>query len=133
MSALVGDGPAVKVLLVEDDGAVRDAVSVALTEDGYEVTAIQNGGTDFAAVLTHFQPDIAILDVYLPDGPDGFALAAAVEEADSPPSATTPARRRSAGSFPITRKRPIRRPTSPTASSTGAHFPSASPSFKTST
>jgi DNA-binding response OmpR family regulator len=78
------DNPPIRVLLVEDDPVVLDAVSVALTANGYKVAAVPNGATNFGAVLSEFGPDIAILDVYLPVGPDGVALAEAVHQAGVP-------------------------------------------------
>jgi two-component system, OmpR family, response regulator len=66
-----------RILLVEDDAAVRDAVAVALRGESYEVSAVPDGG-DLPAILERFRPDLAILDVRLSAGPDGLSLARAV-------------------------------------------------------
>jgi two-component system response regulator MprA len=58
-----------RVLLAEDDRAVRDSLARAMTLEGYEVSAVNDG----AAVLQHLRedsvdapPDIIILDVSMP-------------------------------------------------------------------
>jgi two-component system, OmpR family, response regulator len=62
------------VLLVEDDTAVREGVASALVGQGYQVDAVADG-TGLAKILETCRPDIAILDVGLKAGPDGFELA----------------------------------------------------------
>ena len=66
--------PKARVLIVEDDAPIRSAVDVALRGDGYDVRA-EADGTDLDRVATEFRPDLAILDVRLPRGPDGYAMA----------------------------------------------------------
>lgn len=65
--------PAPRVLVVEDDAAIRDSVTAALVDEGYVVQACADG-RQLDAVTAGFRPDLALLDVMLP-GPDGFALA----------------------------------------------------------
>ena len=63
-----------RVLVVEDDASIRHALEAALRGEGYEV----HGEADGSAVrelATRFLPDLAVLDVRLPAGPDGFAIA----------------------------------------------------------
>ncbi len=63
-----------RVLVVEDDRPIRSALEVALRGEDYEVEALP----DARAVQTaaeRFRPDLAILDVRLPDGPDGYTAA----------------------------------------------------------
>jgi two-component system, OmpR family, response regulator len=62
------------VLVVEDDQAIRDAVEVALANEGYEVRASMTA-TEAERVAATFLPDLALLDVRLPNGPDGVLLA----------------------------------------------------------
>lgn len=62
-----------RVLLVEDDPAVREAVAVALRGDGYVVEAAPHGSG--LIDLLAFRPDLAVLDIRLPEGPDGLRLA----------------------------------------------------------
>lgn len=63
-----------RILLVEDDDALRDAVTLGLRGAGYEVSA-QADGSDLEGVATAFRPDLVILDVRLPGAEDGFDLA----------------------------------------------------------
>lgn len=68
-----------RVLVVEDESAVRDAVGVALRSEGYEVRAESNG-SQLKLVTQEFRPDLAILDVRLPVGPDGYTMARMLRE-----------------------------------------------------
>jgi two-component system, OmpR family, response regulator len=63
-----------RVLLVEDDTAVREGLASSLAGHGYAVRAIPDGNALSEALETH-RPDVAILDVGLGAGPDGFELA----------------------------------------------------------
>jgi two-component system, OmpR family, response regulator len=67
-------GPA-RVVVVEDEAAVRDAVVRALSLEGLAATAFPDG-QDVDAIAAA-APDLAVLDVMLP-GRDGFALARAL-------------------------------------------------------
>jgi two-component system OmpR family response regulator len=66
-------GSPARVLLIEDEAAIRDAVATALTDAGYLVRD-QVDGTQLRALADAFRPDLAILDIALP-GPDGLSLA----------------------------------------------------------
>ena len=63
-----------RVLVVEDDPPIRSALDVALRNEGCEVQA-EKDGTTIDKVAALFRPDLAILDVRLPAGPDGYAMA----------------------------------------------------------
>ena len=63
-----------RILVVEDDQSLRDLLTAALQREGWEVQACADAGSGEAAVDT-FQPDVAILDIQLGDGPDGLTLA----------------------------------------------------------
>lgn len=56
-----------KVLLVDDDAAIRTVVSEALRRDGHEVAAAASVAEQHA-LLESFAPDVLITDVVLPDG-----------------------------------------------------------------
>jgi DNA-binding response OmpR family regulator len=64
----------VRVLVVEDDRPVRTSLEVILREEGYEVWASADA-SGVEQVLERFRPDLAILDVRLGPGPDGYATA----------------------------------------------------------
>jgi two-component system OmpR family response regulator len=63
-----------RALLIEDDMSVREAVAIAFEGFGFVVRA-QPTGEEIAAVIDEFRPDVAIIDIQLPAGPDGFELA----------------------------------------------------------
>jgi DNA-binding response OmpR family regulator len=62
-----------RVLFVEDDKAVRNALALELRAAGYLVQDLVDGSA-LAEISESFRPDIAILDVMLP-GRSGFELA----------------------------------------------------------
>jgi DNA-binding response OmpR family regulator len=62
-----------RILFVEDDEAVRNALSIELRAAGYLVQA-EPDGSSLEDIVESFRPDIAILDVMLP-GRSGFDLA----------------------------------------------------------
>lgn len=57
--------PSSKILVVEDDGAVRRAVERALTFEGYEVVTAHDGSEALAIVLND-TVDAIVLDVMMP-------------------------------------------------------------------
>lgn len=61
-----------EILIVDDEAAIADLVEVCLKNEGYLVHKFYNAA-DALACLAHCAPDLAILDVMLPDM-DGFAL-----------------------------------------------------------
>ncbi len=73
-----------RLLVVEDDLPIRTALEAALTTEGYEVLALAEG-SDLARRAAAFRPDLAVLDVRLPVGPDGYALARILRASGSMP------------------------------------------------
>lgn len=63
-----------RLLFIEDDVAVREGVSFALESFGYDVHALADG-LQLASTLDEIRPDLALLDITLSTGPDGFELA----------------------------------------------------------
>jgi DNA-binding response OmpR family regulator len=57
-----------RVLLIEDDGAVREGVALALRRQGHEV-ALAVTGEDGLILLRSFRPDVVVLDLMLPGMP----------------------------------------------------------------
>jgi len=54
-----------RVLLVEDDRSVREAVERALRFEGYDVVTARDGAEGLAAVMNE-HPDVIVLDVMMP-------------------------------------------------------------------
>jgi DNA-binding response OmpR family regulator len=73
-----------RVLVVEDDLPIRSALEVALKNEGYQVRAEAHGG-DVEDVAAQFRPDLAVLDVRLPTGPDGHAIAGILRRSSTLP------------------------------------------------
>ncbi|HYO78657.1 MAG TPA: PAS domain-containing protein [Thermoanaerobaculia bacterium] len=55
-----------RVLIVEDELAVADGLTITLTAEGAEVTAVHTGGEALDAIRS-FDPDVVLLDIGLPD------------------------------------------------------------------
>ncbi|TWD82226.1 DNA-binding response OmpR family regulator [Kribbella amoyensis] len=70
-----------RVLLVEDDDAIRTSLSKALTAAGHVVTALA-GGAEGVAAVARDRPDVLLLDLGLPDldGRDVLAMVRAVSD-----------------------------------------------------
>ena len=58
--------PALKLLIVDDDDAMREVLTLRLTEMGHEVTAAANG-QEGERLAVDTDPDLVISDVVLPD------------------------------------------------------------------
>ncbi len=63
-----------RVLVVEDEPNIRQLVEMTLTREGFEVQA-EADGMRLEEAVERFRPDLAVLDVWLTAGTDGFQLA----------------------------------------------------------
>jgi two-component system OmpR family response regulator len=66
------DGTPVRVLVVDDEHALAEAVGLAFTADGWAVQTVHRG-RDVLFAARQTQPDVIVLDVMLPDL-DGFTV-----------------------------------------------------------
>ena len=73
-----------RVLVVEDETAIRTTLEMALRGEGYEVWA-EPDGRRLGEVFDAFRPDLAILDVRLPVGPDGYSMARTLRQSSDLP------------------------------------------------
>ena len=62
-----------KVLVVDDEPSITDAVATALRYEGFETMEV-GAGRAAELAIDEFRPDLIVLDVMLPDL-DGFAIA----------------------------------------------------------
>lgn len=60
-----------KILVVDDEQDLREAMSTALTQAGYEVLAAKNGAEGLE-LATKEKPDLIMLDIVMPEM-DGLA------------------------------------------------------------
>jgi len=62
-----------KILIVDDEPRVVNLVSQVMKAVGYEVTAASRGETAIEKAALE-QPDLVLLDIRLPNGPDGYEV-----------------------------------------------------------
>jgi len=68
----------VKILVIDDDSAVTDLLSLLLRSQGFEVTATNNS-TDGLNIIHENFPDVVVLDLMMPEM-DGWQICKAVRE-----------------------------------------------------
>ena len=68
-----------RIVMIEDDAAIAQAVRLNLECADYSVTVFDNGMTAWQALETSHDYDLALLDMMLP-GKDGFALLPKLQE-----------------------------------------------------
>lgn len=61
-----------KILVVEDEYSINDAVTFALRKEGYDVRSVYNGKNALER-FNEFKPNLVLLDLMLPDM-DGFEI-----------------------------------------------------------
>ncbi len=71
-------GPSLRILIVEDETAIAEAVKIALAADGH-ATDIVSDGRDALEWARTYDYDLVILDVILP-GLDGFTICSALRD-----------------------------------------------------
>lgn len=72
-----------RILVIEDERAMREMLVLAFEREGYAVRALVSGA-GLHEVLQSWDPDLIVLDIGLP-GADGFALLPQVRAATSAP------------------------------------------------
>jgi DNA-binding response OmpR family regulator len=68
----------IKILVIDDDSAVTDLLSLLLRSQGFEVAATNNS-TDGLGMIRESSPDVVVLDLMMPDM-DGWQICKAVRE-----------------------------------------------------
>jgi len=68
-----------KILVVEDDDSVRALLGDVLEHEGYDF-ALTSGAAEMRLALDRAEYDVAIIDISLRGGEDGFALAELASE-----------------------------------------------------
>jgi DNA-binding NarL/FixJ family response regulator len=63
-----------KVLIVEDEPLLRSLIAANLERDGFQVEAV-GSAAEARKIVKDFDPDVALLDIELGDGPTGVDLA----------------------------------------------------------
>ena len=81
VSGASGEDTNVRILIADDEVAVRDALGRALTSEGYEVAFARDGHEALIAVERD-EPDAAVLDVMMPP-PDGLEVCRQLRSAEN--------------------------------------------------
>ena len=68
----------VKLLVIDEDSAVTDLLSLLLKSNGFEVAATNNS-TEGLGIIRDISPDVVILDLMMPEM-DGWQICKAVRE-----------------------------------------------------
>jgi DNA-binding NtrC family response regulator len=66
-----------RILLAEDDDAVRDMLRAALERDGFEVTAVANVRDALLCIATE-NFDALLSDLHMPNAGNGFTVVSAM-------------------------------------------------------
>jgi CheY-like chemotaxis protein len=72
-----------KVLIIEDEKPLSQALDIKLRKQGYQVT-VANDGKSGLALMAHDTYDVALLDLIMPVM-DGFAVLSAARKLPAPP------------------------------------------------
>ena len=72
-----------RVLIVDDDASVRDAIRMILEYDGYETTSARDAASGLAELEAR-RPDAVLLDIKMP-GIDGMEALDRIQEMEAPP------------------------------------------------
>jgi DNA-binding response OmpR family regulator len=64
---------ATRVLIIDDDRFLLEALSIVLGADGCDVQTLESG-IAIESTVEAYRPDLVILDLNLPQGPDGVTL-----------------------------------------------------------
>ncbi|MDF1853677.1 MAG: response regulator transcription factor [Verrucomicrobiales bacterium] len=70
-----------KILVAEDDPVTRESIEVALTREGFNVFAVENGVQAVAAWKAK-KPDLVCLDIMMPEQ-DGFSVCKEIRSKDN--------------------------------------------------
>lgn len=67
-----------KILLVDDNYSLQRVVSTFLEKEGFEVNAVSSGEEGLEQIQRFGLPHLALVDIYMPHGMDGFEFCKAV-------------------------------------------------------
>jgi two-component system nitrogen regulation response regulator NtrX len=68
-----------QILLVDDEANIRRMLAALLREEGFTVAEAPNGNAALLS-LDEVDPDVVLLDLLMPPGPDGLATLASIRE-----------------------------------------------------
>jgi two-component system nitrogen regulation response regulator NtrX len=62
-----------KILVIDDESAIREVLSATLEDEGYTVSSAHDGVSGLQAIRA-FQPDVVFLDIWMPGELDGIQV-----------------------------------------------------------
>lgn len=62
-----------KILIIDDEAPIRDVLSAALNDEGYQVEVAADGEAGLAAIR-NYNPEIVFLDIWMPGKYDGIEV-----------------------------------------------------------
>jgi two-component system nitrogen regulation response regulator NtrX len=71
--------PRAQILLVDDEANIRRMLAALLREEGFTVAEAPNGNAALLQ-LDEVDPDVVLLDLLMPPGPDGLATLASIRD-----------------------------------------------------
>jgi two-component system nitrogen regulation response regulator NtrX len=71
-----------RILIVDDETNIRRMVGALLKSEGFDVSEAPNGNAGLLA-LPEVQPDLILLDLMMPPGPDGLATLEQIRRTDA--------------------------------------------------
>lgn len=80
----VGDPTSARILLVDDEQAILDLLTLVLQREGFSDIATATSSSAALHAIEGSPPALAVLDVMLPDG-DGYALAGRIRQSSDAP------------------------------------------------
>jgi len=80
--AYAAPATAMRVLVVDDDDAVRTVLSHVLTDEGFDVVGVAADGLEAVALAKELRPDTIVLDVRMP-GVGGIEAARRIRPIDA--------------------------------------------------
>src|ERR1700675_4744022 len=72
-----------RILIVDDDASVRQAIKMILEYEGYETASAQDAVSGFSEIEAR-RPDAVLLDIKMP-GKDGMEALDEIQELENPP------------------------------------------------
>ena len=71
MDKLTSDNQKAKILVVDDESAIREVLTASLQDEGYEVRTAKSGD-EAVKVLEDYRPAVVLLDIWMPGQLDGI-------------------------------------------------------------
>jgi len=73
-----------KILIVDDETAIRESLQGVLADEGYETGAVDSGEECLKLLRREHAYEVVLLDIWLP-GADGLETLERIRELDNPP------------------------------------------------